>query len=85
MEPHDLREAGEYLFGDKWQSKMARMVNVKIGTFQRWAADPALGYSRPVPGWVEPVVETAVWLKKHGLFEDSPLAHRAHQRGPALA
>lgn len=41
-----LAEAGEALYGPRWQSELARDLDVSIRTMQRWAAgaiDPPAG------------------------------------------
>lgn len=34
-----LRQAGEVLYGPRWQSDLARDLDVAIRTVQRWAAE----------------------------------------------
>jgi hypothetical protein len=38
MTPQLLREAGEALYGPRWQSELARELNVTDRTMRRWAA-----------------------------------------------
>jgi ribosome-binding protein aMBF1 (putative translation factor) len=38
MTPQLLREAGEALYGARWQSELARELNVSDRTMRRWAA-----------------------------------------------
>lgn len=38
MTPTLLREAGEAIFGPRWQSELARELNVTDRTMRRWVA-----------------------------------------------
>ncbi len=38
MSPQLLREAGEALYGPRWQSDLSRDLNVSDRTMRRWAA-----------------------------------------------
>lgn len=38
MNPKQLDKIGTLLYGPRWQSDMARRLNVNIRTVQRWAA-----------------------------------------------
>lgn len=46
MTRSDLIEAGQLLFGEEWQSPMARELGVALRTVQRWAS----GENDPPPG-----------------------------------
>ena len=39
MSPADLRAAGEVLYGERWQSSLARDLDVTDRTMRRWAHD----------------------------------------------
>lgn len=45
-----LAETGEALYGPRWQSDLARDLDISIRTMQRWAADSA---SMPVGVYVD--------------------------------
>jgi len=45
-----LREAGEALYGPRWQGEIARDLNVASRTVRRWAAD---AYPVPLAVWTE--------------------------------
>lgn len=50
MTPALLREAGEALYGERWQSDLARALGVEVRTVQRWAT----GDRTPAPGvWAD--------------------------------
>ena len=45
-----LAEAGEALYGPRWQSELARDLDVSIRTMQRWAAGDS---TPPVGVWAD--------------------------------
>lgn len=38
MKNEDFKAIGQYLYGEKWQSPLARKLNVNIRTLQRWTS-----------------------------------------------
>jgi hypothetical protein len=48
-DPRNLRAAGEALYGTRWQSDLARDLEVAIRTVQRWDAG-----THPVPETIWP-------------------------------
>lgn len=38
MHAHKLREIGEFLYGELWQSQLARALNINDRTVRRWLA-----------------------------------------------
>lgn len=46
MTPEELRDAGEALFGPRWQTPLAAALDVQLRTLQRWAS----GDRRVPPG-----------------------------------
>ncbi len=45
-----LERAGEALYGPRWQSELARAINVSDRTMRRWVAEP---YEIPSTVWDE--------------------------------
>lgn len=45
-----LQAAGEALYGARWQSELARDLNIADRTMRRWIADP---HELPSPVWGE--------------------------------
>jgi hypothetical protein len=58
--PQILREAGEALYGRRWQCELARELDVADRTVRRWAAG-----SHPMPEGLS--TELRGLLKSHGL------------------
>lgn len=48
MNPSSLREIGEALYGEEWQSDLARAVGVTSRTVRRWLAG-----DRGTPDWLD--------------------------------
>tara|TARA_B100001989_G_scaffold188515_1_gene137876 strand:+ start:713 stop:949 length:237 start_codon:yes stop_codon:yes gene_type:complete len=60
MSPEELREAGEFLFGDwGWQTKLARELKVDGSTVRRWLSGKV-----PIPGLAAVAIELLVRLRK---------------------
>jgi hypothetical protein len=51
MQPGDLREQAERVWGKSWRAHLARLVGVDQSTIRRWLAQQT-----PVPRWVEVVL-----------------------------
>ena len=64
MTPDELRQAGEGLYGPRWQSALARRLRVDDRTVRRWLAG-----DREIPGPVETACEL---LTKHPDEAGSP-------------
>lgn len=66
MTPSLLREAGEALYGSRWQSDLARDLRVSDRTVRRWSA---AANEIPVGVWpelVHLVRERRLWLTEIG-------------------
>lgn len=48
MTPEDLQTRASALYGDDWQSPLARRVRVDARTVRRWKAG-----EREIPAWLE--------------------------------
>ena len=48
MTPEDLQARASALYGDDWQSPLARRVRVDARTVRRWKAG-----EREIPSWLE--------------------------------
>jgi hypothetical protein len=48
MTPQDLQQRASALYGDDWQSPLARRVCVDARTVRRWKAG-----EREIPSWLE--------------------------------
>lgn len=59
MTAPEFAAAGEYLFGDSWQSQLARLLDVNLRTVQRWAAG-----QNPVPDHAARDVAALVAMKQ---------------------
>ena len=55
MTPTELRRLGERLYGDNWQTALARTLQVNPRTVRRWAAGDT-----EIPGPVEVAVRALV-------------------------
>jgi len=60
----ELREVGRTLFGDRWQTAMARYLRVDPSTVRRWASGVV-----EIPGPVEVALEER--LEKHDSLNNS--------------
>lgn len=43
MNKEELKEAGEALYGSRWQTKLSRALRVDGSTVRRWAAGSVIG------------------------------------------
>lgn len=48
MTPDQLRQAGEILFGTRWQTALSRELGTTDRTVRRW-----LSGKHPIPAWAE--------------------------------
>lgn len=55
MTPDELEQAGRLLFGDVWQTALARALRTTPRTVRRWAAGDA-----PIPGPAQVAIEMLV-------------------------
>lgn len=47
-----IATAGRLLYGERWQSDLARALGVSVRTMQNWFADPASSSHRTMPAGV---------------------------------
>lgn len=52
MKPSDLERRGSALYGEDWQSALARRVRVDARTMRRWKAG-----DREIPAWLDAFLE----------------------------
>jgi hypothetical protein len=67
-----LRQAGEALYGERWQSELSRAVSVSDRTMRRWVSDPY-----EIPGGVWNDIQQLLLM----LWTAPPPAHRCHGCG----
>lgn len=57
MTPAELTAAGEAVYGERWQTKLAEMLGVSTRTLRRWVSG-----ANPIPEGIEENVKALVAL-----------------------
>jgi hypothetical protein len=63
LTPETLRAAGEALYGPRWQSELARLVDRPQSNVAEWASG-----ARSIPVDVWPLLSTTLWLRSEAVL-----------------